>query len=284
MKRLVFTLLVLLYSVGASTASAHSGRTNAYGCHNCYTSYCYGEYHCHGGGYVPSGPIYTLPAPVNPNNGNWNYRISTENWCNYDLDITWNKPVSGDRFSIAVSKYAGADPGPLVDTVSFSYTFKNLSYGKWFVNIKTGNRERWSSVSYWTVNLPQPNPAFSTYLETSGGNQYLVYDISCMKKVEGPSEFIDYLRTNNNKPSGKVLLTYDSPTNISIKGWDNNEKEYSNSLSYIPLVASANEVVKEKTDWSSILVLLFFGGWIGFGILKWIYGGIKKLFIKKLDP
>lgn len=46
-------------SLGATFA--HSGRTDSSGCHNCYTSECYGEYHCHNGGYDGSDENYTPP-------------------------------------------------------------------------------------------------------------------------------------------------------------------------------------------------------------------------------
>jgi len=223
--------------VSSKNTSAHSGRTDAFGCHNCYTSYCYGEYHCHGGGegYVPSGPVYLLPKPENPANGTWNYQISSDNWCNYDLTMNWSKSTNGDRFSIAASKYAGVDPGPLVDTAGTSFSFKNLKSGRWYVNIKTGNSERWSNVSYWTIDLPNPTPGISAYISREGNNQYLTYDISCLKTVEGPNEFIDHLKTNGNLPKSKVLLTYENPTTIKMKGWDYKKKEYSQDLLYSPI-------------------------------------------------
>lgn len=51
---------------------AHGGRTDAYGCHNCRTGACAGEYHCHGGGgyvapQVQVKPIETpSPQPIPP--------------------------------------------------------------------------------------------------------------------------------------------------------------------------------------------------------------------------
>lgn len=42
---LFFSLIFLPKNI-----EAHSGRTDSSGCHNCYTSECYGEYHCHNGG------------------------------------------------------------------------------------------------------------------------------------------------------------------------------------------------------------------------------------------
>lgn len=266
--KIIWALGIFLYFIVSSIGSvyAHSGRTDAFGCHNCYTSYCYGEYHCHGGGdFVSSGTIYLLPAPVNPDKGNWTFDISADNWCNYDLNMTWDKPSSGDRFSIAVSKYAGADPGPLVDTASLGYNFKNLTPGRWFVNMKTGNTERWSRVSYWTVDIPQPTPSIYGFLDNQNGSQYLTYQISCMDKVQGPEEFIDYLKSNNNSPKGRVLISYPIATTINLKGWDMSNKEYNQSIAYTPIAKTNNSNSGTSTDFGT--GVLFVGGIIGFGFL-----------------
>lgn len=247
-------ILLCIFLSSFSTVGAHSGGLNAYGCHNCYTSYCYGDYHCHGGGsyVVPAAPRYIFPAPKNPESGKWEYEISGDNWCNYDLKVSWDKPVSGDRFSIAASKYAGADPGPAVDTTSLNQTFKNLSAGKWYVNIKTGNAERWSATSYWTIDLPKPTPALDARIETFNGAPHLIYSISCMERVEGPTEFINYLKANNNEPKGSVLLPYQYPTTITVKGWDKSGKEYTKEMSFSPVV-SEPPAAPAKTESSNVL-------------------------------
>lgn len=274
-----FLLLFTLYLSLANPVYSHSGRTDAYGCHNCYTDYCYGEYHCHGGGsYVaPRAPLYILPAPVNPKNGNWTYKISSENWCNYDLDMTWDKPISGDRFSVAASKYAGGDPGNLVDTTLLSHIFKNLAPGKWYVNLKTGNSERWSNdIVYWAVDLPKSTPSLYGEIISSGDSQYLKYDISCLEKVEGVQEFIDFLNTNNNASSGEVLLSYTEPTTITLKGWDFDGKEYSQTLNFTPLVAGTQNVSDSSDSGSDYWWLLIPGGLIGWGIIGSIWNKIKE--------
>jgi hypothetical protein len=276
-KRFIVTciLITIYFVLPKSLVFAHSGGTDAYGCHNCYTSACYGEYHCHngGGGYIPSGPTYLFPKPENPTNGNWTYSISSDNWCNYDLEMTWDKPLNGDRYSIAPSKYAGANPGPLVDTSSPYFTMKNLTPGRWYVNIKTGNAERWSGVSYWTVDLPKPTPGISAFITKEGSNQYLSYDISCLKTVEGPNEFIDYLKSSNNSPKGKVLLSYNYPTTITVKGLDYKKKEYVQNLSYFPLPTSTPTVNNNSSDdgtgWFFPLIIGGSGMW-------WFISWIKK--------
>lgn len=68
---LSFTLGILLSLSGitANSASAHSGRTDAYGCHTCKTncpSYglSYGEYHCHNAPAIAPKPTATPALPV----------------------------------------------------------------------------------------------------------------------------------------------------------------------------------------------------------------------------
>jgi|GEM_PF-2486551 hypothetical protein len=274
---ILITSLLLIPSV-----SAHSGRTDSSGCHNCYTSYCYGEYHCHGGGsYVAPQPRYTLPIPQNPKSGNWEYEVSSQNWCNYDLVMTWGKPISGDRFSVAASKYAGADPGPLSDTMALSYTFKNLTPGRWYVNIKTGNSERWASnITYWTLDLPKPTPALNAYIIQSGDSQYLKYDLTCLDKVQGPQEFIDYLKSSDNTPSGQVKLNYSTPTTIKLTGWDLSKKEYVQEMAFTPLIANLKKDQSSKESSSdSSWVYLILGG----GLIWGIYSFFKSRNTKSLQ-
>jgi len=252
----VFTLTCFALSTSLNTVQAHSGRTDSSGCHNCHTGSCAGEYHCHNGGssggYFPPAPIYLLPAPINPMNGDWNYQISQDNWCNYDVNLTWAKPLSGDRFSVAISKTAGVDPGPIVDTSALGYLFKNIAPGRWYINLKTGNAERWASnQTYWTLDLPKPIPGLKAYISQGGGQNYLNYDISCLDKVEGPDEFIKHLQSNNNTPRGEILLLTDTPTSFSVKGWDHGGKEYSEDLTINPVVQSATANTEGATPGGS---------------------------------
>lgn len=281
---IIFVLVCLFVLSSFDAAFAHSGRTDSSGCHNCYTGACAGEYHCHnggysGGGYTPPARQYLLPTPTNPMSGKWDYQISQDNWCNYDLNMTWDKPLSGDRFSVAISKSAGADPGPAVDTTYLGYLFKNVVPGKWYVNLKTGNSERWASNNtYWTVDLPKPTPSLKAYISQGGGQNYLNYEISCLKNVEGPDEFVDHLRNNNNSPQGEILLSSTTPTSFSVKGWDHSGKEYSEDLVINPVVKTAevntNGVTTESGADNFWLALLGFavGGYGLRTIYKLLWG------------
>lgn len=279
MKTKLITLLFILFFLSAPQVNAHSGRTDAYGCHNCRVGSCAGEYHCHNGGssggyggYV--APRYILPAPKNPDNGTWETKPSSSNWCNYDLTMSWDKPLNADRYSIAASKYAGADPGPNPDTSDTTFTFNNLAPGKWYVNIKAANSERWASnITYWTIDLPKPTPYLTAYV--SGDK--MEYDLSCLEKVEGPQEFINYLETYNHPPKGSVMLSSTEPTTLTVKGWDFNGKEYTQTLSYNPLITSdteSNDTSKDNSGWWSLLIL---GGLFGWGLIGAAWDKLKKI-------
>jgi hypothetical protein len=234
----LLTLLLIFFSV-VTSASAHSGRTDSSGCHNCYTSYCAGEYHCHGGGgssggssgYSAPQSLYSLSAPVNPTNANINQKISAKNTCNYDVSINWDDSNYSDRYSIAISKSAGTDPGLYPDTNTNSHTFTNIAPGKWFINLKAGNRERWTNIiSYWDVTLPVVTPRLSASIS---GN-LISYDLACLKKVDGPPEFLAYLKTNDNSPSGSFTINNTEGAKIILSGTDFKGKVYSQTLEYIP--------------------------------------------------
>jgi hypothetical protein len=275
--RAFVSLIIYLFLLLPQPVSAHSGRTDAWGYHNCYTSYCAGEYHCHGGGSGGGGSSGGTShlIPVNPKNAELTHTISNENWCNYDLTMSWDKPLLATKFSIATSKYAGADPGPLADTMTPSYTFKNLPSGQRYVNLKSGNSYGWGAVSYWTVDLPQPPSSLHAELLTQEEGTYLKYDISCLEKVEGPQEFIDHLNAHNNAPSGVVRLSYSEPTTINIKGWDDEGKEYSQTLAYTPTGMPINAASTEP-NWELFGLLAFIGGAFGWGILTSIWQKLTK--------
>jgi hypothetical protein len=81
--------------------------------------------------------------------------------------------------------------------------------------------QRWAdNITYWAVDLPEPAPSLNASITASDDKQYLEYDISCLEKVEGPQEFIDYLDTYGKLPRGRVRLTSPTPLTYVLKGWD----------------------------------------------------------------
>jgi len=61
--KIVLFITLLITSVGK--VETHSGRTDAYGGHNCYVGSCAGTYHYHNGGtrVAPPIQIYNTPTP-----------------------------------------------------------------------------------------------------------------------------------------------------------------------------------------------------------------------------
>ncbi len=94
-----------------------------------------------------------------------------------------------------------------------------------------------------------------------------------MDKVQGPQEFIDYLKSNNNSPKGRVLISYPATTTINLKGWDKTSKEYNQSIAYTPIAKASNTNNSSSGDFGT--GVLFAGGIIGLGFL-----GLK--FVTKL--
>lgn len=285
---LVFAIVFTIPLVFASKIEAHqSGCHRWHSCPSDSGSYSCGDlgYPCRYDTYPAGGytyvPTYFLPAPQAPTSGKWMINVSNKNWCNQDVLFTWDKGVNADRYSIAASKTAGADPGPLSDTTTTSYTISNLTPGKWYVNVKGGNSERWGSVKYWTIDVPKPTPSLGGSIQTKDGKQYLHYQISCLAEVRGPNEWVNYLSSHDNAPTGDVLLTYTNPTEIVLTGTDRNKKEYSTKISYTPVsTSSTNSSSNDETPWGGIL--LFTGGliFVALKITTWFLSTIKNLVAK----
>jgi hypothetical protein len=67
MKQVLIAIGIILFVFSGSPVSAHSGRTDSSGGHNCRVGACAGTYHYHNGGYAPPAeeyyPTYT-PVPT----------------------------------------------------------------------------------------------------------------------------------------------------------------------------------------------------------------------------
>lgn len=290
----LFIIISILFLFSVTPVFSHSGRTNSSGCHNCRTGSCAGTYHCHNGGSSSgsSGGSYGnsgignynhLLVPEKVADGDVKYETSKQGWCNYDVSVTWDRPLMATKYSIAASKYAGADPGPLTDTSNTSYTFKSLEKGIWYINIKAGNAYGWSPVTYWIVALPEMPKSMNSQIIERDGTKYLNYSISCMDKVEGPQEFIDYLESNNYPPTGEVLLSYTGPTAITMKGYDKAGDVYEQTLDYTPVTAGITDTTdttnSDDDSSDSILgfgVVVVFSIYIFNKIWQWIAKAFKK--------
>lgn len=253
-KLLLLTFGILLFIGGGSNkVLAHqSGCHRWHSCPSDHGTYICGDLgyssEC-GSDYYDPTPYFSLPIPINPLKGLGTFEPNSENTCLNDVVMKWDKPISGDRFSINISKKPGEDPGPKADTSDLSFRFSNVEPGQWYINLKTGNSERWTSVSYWTVDVPKIDPYFTAAIERRGDSQYLSYNSKCMIKFDGPADFNKFLETNNAPKSGEFALNYPTPTELTIKAWNRENKEFVQKLSYEPLPSpapSASPIVDAK--------------------------------------
>jgi len=93
---------------------AHSGRTDSSCFHNIYTSYCYGYYHCHNVGVIPS-LIPPKTTPKVPEIKAWFKYKPNADGKTFDIEMLWSD-ITNTGFSLALYKNPGGNPGPLADT------------------------------------------------------------------------------------------------------------------------------------------------------------------------
>lgn len=190
----IICLLVLPFR----STYAHPGRTDSSGCHTCKTNcsswgLSQGEYHCHGGGSSPSAGTGSSPqsfysAPVIPTelpplfpNIDATVKKTFDNKTKaYTLSVDWPDISWSSGYSIALSKKAGANPGPLTDTTYSKWQFSKVNPGTWYINIKARKGTQWSNTSYWKVEVP-PIP--------SSGSQKkgIVQGIKTQQKTNAPA-------------------------------------------------------------------------------------------------
>lgn len=146
----LFLLSVLPVYAGRGCCSWHGGQ-----------SYCdsnTGRWVCADGTYSPSctcgyvaPPVYIPPTPSNPISEGTVNVVKSDTKPYYSVSLKWSSTLP---VSIAISRTAGANPGPNVDTSTGFFEFNNVTSGRWFVNLKTAVNNVWSDVRYWTVDVP----------------------------------------------------------------------------------------------------------------------------------
>lgn len=204
--KMLFPFLFFLLIFLPKNIEAHSGRTDSSGCHNCYTSECYGEYHCHNGGSdVAPEPICYVPGVVTTGTVN-----VTQNGCTHNISINWPKNTDSNQFSISLSKSAGANPGPIADTYTESYVFTNVESGRWYINLKSGNSCGWNRTSYWTVDVPKIVPTINYFTQNriSGDSVELSYSASCATNATISSIGVVSLKKGSVTVTPKKDTTY----------------------------------------------------------------------------
>lgn len=133
-------------------------------------------------------PVYTPvyippPAPKFPQM-TATHHFEPNYYQSFTLYMTLDDP-SPSKYSAVINKCAGCDPGPLVDFNSPSFTFASITTGKWYVNVKKDINGVWSTVSYWTLEVPEwyppPTPIPTPTLSTL---QTMEYTIDHMGRTE----------------------------------------------------------------------------------------------------
>lgn len=158
MKRFLFGFL----TVGSLFAFFHKPTLAQQGCCSWHggISYCdtsVGTYVCNDGTYSPScGCAYVPPpAPLFP--------VSTQATITHEPNRlpkgTFAINVILDdsnptQYSATLNKCMGCDPGPSIDFRTSTFTFKDITTGRWYLNVKKNINGRWSNTVYWTVDVP----------------------------------------------------------------------------------------------------------------------------------
>lgn len=126
-----------------------------------------GEYVCNDGTYSPtctcgyiSVDVPPTPTPV-PLLGSTDFSMNEDK--TIDVYFKWT-PVTGSYgYSLGISKYAHADPGPLVDTTGIAWRFKDVKPGNWNINMKVLLSSGYYSPIYsWDVIVPEWYPPTPT--------------------------------------------------------------------------------------------------------------------------
>lgn len=107
--------------------------------------------------YMPTPTLIPSPTPIPAApkfpqiNATWDYLYNRDGTIDLAMHLEDSNPTS---YSVIVSKYAGQDPGPLADFYTKDFVLKNLITGREYVNVKKNISGTWSTVSYWTLNVP----------------------------------------------------------------------------------------------------------------------------------
>lgn len=184
---LIALLTFLHFFIFNADVYAHPGNTDAYGCHTCRTNcpswgYFYGEYHCHTPKYyIPPAPVY-VPVYIPPPRPQFPSMTATWKWApndnrTFNLEVTLNDS-NPTYYSAVISQYAGGDPGPLTDFTSNKFNFYGITPGKHYLNVKKAINGVWSTVSYWTVDVPEWYPPPTPTLIPTPTNEPFISGIS----------------------------------------------------------------------------------------------------------
>lgn len=165
-------LFIIFFALFPKSILAKSGCCSYHG----GVSYCdtsVGRYVCNDGTYSPSCGCAYIPRVTTPAfptmNASWKFTPNSLPNKTFTVEITLDDK-SPTQYSATLSKCKGCNPGPLTDFYSNKFTFTNIYPGTWYLNVKKSINNTWSTVSYWTVTVPQwyePTPAPTPLIPTS---------------------------------------------------------------------------------------------------------------------
>ena len=132
----VITLLVsLTLIIQSAPADAHSGRTDAYGGHNCYVGSCAGTYHYHNGGYVDDTPRYACKITYPSDSGS--FMLPKYFNTHAEARKYWDDTTRGDAQEV-YQLYLGRNPSEK----EYLAVVRRFPY-----NNCRGNHDKWSEFS-----------------------------------------------------------------------------------------------------------------------------------------
>lgn len=263
-----------------NSASSSGSVLGLQGCcsHHGGVSYCdssVGSWVCNDGEYSPTcGCAYAPPVVYKPSppecssssNATWTFSKNSDNTCNQDVSVTWSGCGEARYYSLGLSKYPGADPGPNSDTLDNSFTFSNKASGKWFFNLKPGNQNGWGKVWYWEVEVPEIVPQ----LEATLSDGLINYTTSCVKSLKITPDIFDISDVNQ----GVISLSTTAATTYKLEAQDFSGNIITKDLLFDPNSPNINDQVDVHPQENSTNTALIWAaavaviGIIGFKLIK----------------
>lgn len=82
------------------------------------------------------------------------------------VTVKWGLPSGADGVNILADQQPTSDPGTSSDGVFSSYTYQDVKDGKWFVHVRVRNKNGWSPVSHFPINIDTVPPTAFQIQET----------------------------------------------------------------------------------------------------------------------
>ncbi|MFW5704165.1 MAG: hypothetical protein ACOCXQ_04965 [Patescibacteria group bacterium] len=122
---------------------------------------------------TPSFIPEVSPTPKPDAGATWEYTKDPE-YGYYSLEVDWIHVPGSSGYSVSLSKVPGADPGNTITTKRSSRHYKQVSPGKWFLNLKTQKQNRWSKPIFWEIYLPMEGEISEDIEEGTDATEFLI--------------------------------------------------------------------------------------------------------------